>query len=181
MQPAAALPSAEYRPNLNVNDATVEAYDHHFEGTLGLRLKEEIEEAATRVGVDPGLLAAYLFAEQNNRDFWLRSSGTVRGYRVGIDSWNEYAEDIKSNVPAASDVTVTGQERNVTNEKRNTLSSVPIIRANDAIIASASYLKYAELRMAEFVEELAAPGNVCRLKSGSHCSLCGMPGAWRRP
>jgi hypothetical protein len=146
LQAVAVSGSPEYRPDLGVNDATIEAFDRHFDGTLGLRLKQELEGVAKRVDVNPGLLASYLFAERNDRDIWLNE--------IGIDSWNTYAKDIKKKVRASKDVTVTGQETNVVNEKLNTLPSVPIIRADDAILANGSYLKYAEVRMSEFVSEL---------------------------
>ena len=147
--------SHEYRPDLGVNDATIESYDRHFTGARGQGLKTKIRAVATEVDLDPGLLASHLLAEVSNpTSAYLRTSGNVRGYHIGIDSWNVYAADIKKKVPAANRVTFTGNEENIVNEKGNTLASVPIVKAQDAMLASASYLKYAELRIREFVREV---------------------------
>ena len=68
----------EYTPDLGTNPATVQMYNSYFLGTSGALLKTRIADAATQVGLDPGLLAASLFAEFEPSSY-TQQTGEVMG------------------------------------------------------------------------------------------------------
>ena len=139
------LDSDEYVPDLGTNPATVQMYDSYFVGTKGALLKTRIEDAAQRVGLNPGLLAASLFAEFSPGSY-TKTSGEVDGWDIGTDDYKERKTDIERKIPAAKDLKPVRYEP-ATNEQGRNIAEVPVFKAKDAVLASAVYLKYAELEV----------------------------------
>src|SRR5215208_4050511 len=50
-------------------------------------LRQRVEDAARIVGIDPGFLAANLFAEKSDAAVWSRTTGTVASEVLGLDDW----------------------------------------------------------------------------------------------
>ena len=134
--------SDEYVPDLGTNPATVQMYDGNFAGTRGALLRTRIEEAARLVGLNPGLLAASLFAEFS-ADSYSKRSGEVEGWDIGTDDYKERKAD---KVPAAKSLKPIRYEPH-TNEQGRLIPEVPVFKAADAVLASAVYLKYVELEV----------------------------------
>jgi hypothetical protein len=135
----------EYVPDLGTNPATVQMYDRNFAGTRGALLKARIEDAARRVGLNPGLLAASLFAEFPASAYSKRS-GEVEGWDIGTDDYKERKADIERKVPAAKSLKPIRYDPH-TNEQGRFIPEVPVFKAEDAVLASAVYLKYSELEV----------------------------------
>ncbi|HEU5095386.1 MAG TPA: hypothetical protein VFT77_09510 [Reyranella sp.] len=133
---------SEYVPDLGTNPATVQMYDRYFVGPSGALLKARIADAARRVGLNPGLLAASLFAEHGPASY-TRRTGEVEGWVIGTDDYKERKADIERKVPAARALKPIRYDPH-TNENGRVIPEVPVFKAEDAVLASAVYLKYAE-------------------------------------
>lgn len=132
----------EYAPDLGTNPATVEMYDQYFGGPNGSLLKSRIEAAAKSVNINPGLLAASMFAEHKVSSY-TRRTGEVDGWLIGLDDYKESKAAIERLVPAAralKPIRFAPQ----TNEQGRYIPEVPVFKAEDAVLASAVYLKYSE-------------------------------------
>jgi hypothetical protein len=147
-----AAPPAEYAPDLGTNRATVQMYDHYFQGPAGALLKTRIEAAAKAVGLNPGLLAATLFAEYKWQSY-AKQTGEVHGWDIGTDDYKKRKADIERRVPAARSITPLRYETQ-TNEAGRVIPDVPVFKAGDAVLASAAYLKYGELQARDAVAEM---------------------------
>jgi hypothetical protein len=117
-------------------------------------LRTRVEEVARELELDPGFLAANLFAEVSDPTVWSRTSGEVASEVLGLDDWFDPAvgRQIKKIIkehPALgfrfSDVTATGENWDVSTEKagagekpRGTLP------ARKAVIAIGLYIKASE-------------------------------------
>ncbi|MPZ29527.1 MAG: hypothetical protein GEV13_00775 [Rhodospirillales bacterium] len=133
---------SEYTPDLGTNPATLQMYDKYFTGSAGALLKTRIADAAKQVGLNPGLLAASLFAEFRPSSYTKRT-GEVEGWDIGTDDYKESKAKIERKVPAAKKLKPIRYEPH-TNEKGRLIPEVPVFKAADAVLASAVYLKFAE-------------------------------------
>jgi hypothetical protein len=70
----------EYIPDLGTNPATVQMYDKYFTWKSGALLKTRIADAARQVDLNPGLLAASLFAEFEVDSYTKPKGQEVRGW-----------------------------------------------------------------------------------------------------
>jgi hypothetical protein len=142
----------EYTPDLGTNPATVQMYDAYFLGTSGALLKTRIADAATQVGLNPGLLAASLFAEFEVGSYTKRT-GEVEGWDIGTDDYKERKADIEQKIPAARALRPIRFEPHV-NERGRNIPEVPVFRADQAVLASAVYLKHSELQVRRIVSSM---------------------------
>ena len=134
----------EYTPDLGTNPATVQMYDSYFAGKNGSLLKTRIQDAARQVSVNPGLLAASLFAEYGS-EYYARSNGReVEGWLIGTDDYKERKHDLERKIPAARAIKPIRYEPH-RNENNRLIPEVPVFRAEQAVLASAAYLKDGEL------------------------------------
>ena len=132
----------DYVPDLGTNPATVQMYDKYFARSHGPLLKQRIADAAREVNLNPGLLAADLFAEFGP-DSYTRQTGEVEGWLIGTDDYKEHKADIERRVPAARKLKPLRYEPH-TNENGRFIPEVPVFKAADAVLASAVYLKYSQ-------------------------------------
>ena len=132
----------EYASDLGTNPATVQMYDSYFDGAGGALLKTRIAQAAKEVGLNPGLLAASMFAEYT-RSSYTRQTGEVEGWLIGTDDYKAQKADIERRVPAARKLKPIRYDPH-RNENGRLIPEVPVFKAEDAVLASAVYLKYAE-------------------------------------
>lgn len=137
---------AEYVPDLGTNLATVQMYDGYFAGTRGALLKTRIADAARQVGLNPGLLAASLFAEFEVGSYTKPKGEEVDGWDIGTDDYKERKADIEAKIPAARALKPIRYESH-TNENNRLIPEVPIFPAEQAVLASAVYLKHSELQV----------------------------------
>jgi len=133
---------SEYAPDLGTNPATVQMYDTYFDGASGAILKARIAQAAKDVDINPGLLAASMFAEFT-RGSYTRQTGEVEGWLIGTDDYKERKADIERRVPSARKLKPIRYDPH-RNENGRLIPEVPVFKAEDAVLASAVYLKYAE-------------------------------------
>jgi hypothetical protein len=117
-------------------------------------LHQRVEDAARIVGLDPGFLAANLFAEKSNAATWSGITGTVASEMLGLDDWfdpvmSRYIGRVIRDSPGINlkktDVKKTGLLWNVGTEKPGAgwkpRGKLP---AAKAVIATAVYIKASE-------------------------------------
>jgi hypothetical protein len=150
----------EYVPDLGTNLATVQMYDGNFAGRRGALLKSRIADAARQVGLNPGLLAASLFAEFEVDSYTKPAGEEVDGWDIGTDDYKERKADIEAKIPAAKDLKPIRYEAHK-NENGRDIPEVPIFLAEQAVLASAAYLKHSELQVRQKLASMG--GNFDRL------------------
>jgi hypothetical protein len=138
-------PVSEYVPELGVYPATIQMYDQEFTGAAGAIFKQRVEAAARQVGLNPGLLAASLLAEFGANSY-TRTTGEVKGWDIGVDDYKERHAEIEARIPVAKSLKPT-RYTSETNENKRHIPQVPVFKAQDAVLASAVYLKFAELQV----------------------------------
>ena len=150
--PDSTSTSSEYTPDLGANQATIEMYDKYFDGTKGALLKKRIETEAAKVGLNPGLLASAMFAEDRVSSY-TKGTGEVDGVDIGVDDYKERKVRIERRIPAAKGLKPTRYDA-FTNEKGRLIPEVPYFKATDAVLASAVYMKYGELLVRDALFEM---------------------------
>ena len=148
----APAPAPEYAPDLNTTQATIEMYDSYFTGPKGALLKSRIEKAARQVQINPGLLAASLFAE-DARSSYTQQSGEVDGWTIGTDDYKEREARLHREIPASTTIKPT-RYASQTNEQGREIKEVPVFKAADATLASAVYLKDSENSVRKALHEM---------------------------
>jgi hypothetical protein len=137
---------SEYAPDLGTNLATVQMYDGYFHGKTGALLRTRIADAARQVGLNPGLLAASLFAEFKVESYTKPKGEEVEGWDIGTDDYKERKANIEAKIPAAKALRPIRYEPHV-NEQGRLIPEVPVFPAEQAVLASAVYLKHSELEV----------------------------------
>jgi hypothetical protein len=117
-------------------------------------LRTRVETVATELDLDPGFLAANLFAEKSNPSVWTKTSGEVASEILGLDDWFDpaVARQIKRIIKEHpglgfqySDVTATGESWDVSTEKAGAgLKPRGLLPARKAVIAIGLYIKASE-------------------------------------
>jgi hypothetical protein len=117
-------------------------------------LRERIETTATKLDLDPGLLAATLFAEDSRASVWAQKSGKVASELLGLDDWFDdvMARYIKKVIAAHadldfaySDVAATGASWDTSTEKKGGgMKPRGKLDAKKAVMAVAVYQKAQE-------------------------------------
>jgi hypothetical protein len=156
-------------------------YDKDFDGANGALLKTRIEAAAKQVDLNPGLLAATLLAEDWRRSYTQRT-GEVDGWFIGTDDYKERKADIERRVPAARSIKPIRYGPH-TSESGRVITEVPVWKAADAVLASAAYLKYGELKARDAFSEVGGSFNRLPVEYRFALTRFGMnagPGAMRK-
>ena len=117
-------------------------------------LRQRVEDAARIVGLDPGFLAANLFAEKSDAAVWSGTTGTVASETLGLDDWfdpvvSRYIGRVIRDSPGINfkktEVKKTGRLWDVSTEKPGAgwkpRGKLP---AAKAVIATAVYIKASE-------------------------------------
>jgi hypothetical protein len=136
-----------------VSDKELAGYDKKFEGTPGDELKRRVLDAAQKVKINPGLLAAVLLFEQASGDFWTRSSGEVSTYKAGADHFYARSGRITKEIPAAAAIGVTRTEKQY-NEQHNPVTEA-YVPATQVVLVVAATLKDTENTMRKLFREEA--------------------------
>jgi len=133
--------------NLKVSRKCVVERDSQFSGEIGKKFKELVEWAASEVDINPGLLAAVLLAEKDQRYVYL-DPGEVRSFLSGTDDFFAQRRQLRMNVPAFSKVRFN-EAKNTTNinENQREVTTTPFKSGKDATLATAVYLKYGEIKL----------------------------------
>ena len=134
------------------------ATDHRqFWGKSGKKFKSLIEQAAKKVDLNPGLLAATMLAETGNRNDYL-TKNKVSSYRIGVDDFYDRRHAIAQRVPVYAKV---GWDRNQKPaehyndaKKPRIVKTIKFNSGPDALLASAVYLKYGAVRLREEASKL---------------------------
>lgn len=133
----------ELKPNLGVSESRIVEEDVNFQGTEGARFKASVEEAAHKVDIDPGLLAATLLAEKTRGTF-TRRTGETDSFIIGADDFFEKRREIEALVPAARNIPQR-RDRTDINEHGRSVDTITF-SGKDAVLVDAAYLKYSEIR-----------------------------------
>jgi V8-like Glu-specific endopeptidase len=123
----------------------------HFRGSAGRRFKQLVETAAQQVGLNPGLLAAALIGETGTIADYL-SASKVGSYRTGVDDFYAMRGVLAQTVPAYSRIRWDRKQKpavhlNDAQTNPREVQSIWFDSGPDALLATAVYLKYGEVRL----------------------------------
>jgi hypothetical protein len=142
-----AIASASENVDLKVSGVYVAERDPQFVAETGKKFKELVAWAASEVNLNPGFLAAVLLAEWDQNSLYL-SSGAVSSFRTGTDDFFAQAASLRANVPAFSKVGFDEKKKTTSiNEHGRVVTTIPFNSGKDAALATAVYLKYAEIKL----------------------------------
>jgi hypothetical protein len=138
-----------------------EVTDHHrqfFRGKIGKRLKKLVEDAAREVDLNPGLLGTIMMAETRSPLSYL-SNEKVSSYLIGTDDFYEGRFAIKNRVPAYAkvkwDKSQTPSEHfNDAKQNPRKIKTILFDSGPDAVLATAVYVKFYEVRLRELAASL---------------------------
>jgi V8-like Glu-specific endopeptidase len=142
-----AIEQASENTALVVSGRYVAERDPQFRGAAGQTFRDLVAWAAREVDLNPGFLGAVLLAEWDDNSLYL-GSAPVRSFQSGSDDFFESRGQLAANVPAFSQVhfDVAGKTTN-TNEHGREVTTIPFLSGKDATLATAVYLKYAEIKL----------------------------------
>jgi monoamine oxidase len=138
-----------------------EVTDHHrrfFRGKSGKRLKTLVEDAAREVDLNPGLLGTIMMAETRRPQSYLLSE-KVSSYHIGADDFYEGRAAIQARVPAYAKVKWDKKQKpsehlNDAKTNRRVVKTILFDSGPDAVLATAVYVKFREVRLREIAAEL---------------------------
>jgi hypothetical protein len=138
-----------------------EVIDHHrrfFQGKSGKRLKQLVKDAAREVDLNPGLIGTIMMAETRRPQSYL-SREKVSSYHIGADDFYEGRTAIKNRVPAYAkvkwDKSQTPLEHfNDAKRSPRKVKTILFDSGSDAVLATAVYVKFYEVRLREIAADL---------------------------
>jgi Lysine-specific metallo-endopeptidase len=140
-------------PDLRVPGRYVAERDLDFWGPVGKKFKQVVEKAATEVGLNSGLLAAVLLAETHR--FVYLTPGEVSSFVIGTDDFFARRTQLHANVPAFSKVRFDRTKTSTdVNEHGRKVTTVQFKSGQDAVLATAVYLKYFEVVLRKAAKKL---------------------------
>lgn len=144
MAPWGGLGSSHDTAKFGVSVKQIKAYNWAFGKAAGERFKNLITWAASKVNINPGLLAVNLIAETRRSDYL--SSHFVSSFVIGTDDYYEKLQDIARKVPAAAEVNWDKRRGPIIdiNERGRRVKSIRFNSGQDGLLASAVYLKHGE-------------------------------------
>ena len=143
----AAIYIASKDTQLKVSGSYVAERDPQFWGEAGKKFKEIVQWAAQEADINPGFLSAVLLAELDHRSFYLNPN-EVLSFDSGTDDFYAARHQLRKYVPAFSKVRF--DEKRITtdvNEHGRKVTTIPFKSGKDAALATAVYLKYAEIKL----------------------------------
>jgi hypothetical protein len=145
VRPAIQRASTDFE--LEVKGDLVAERDPQFAGTNGKKFQELVRWVAAEVDINPGFLAAVLLAEVGSASHYL-NPGQVSSFFTGTDDFLAQRKQLKENVPAFAKIGFDSSQ-NLTNinETNRTVKTVLFNTGKDAALATAVYLKYAEIKL----------------------------------
>ncbi len=142
-----AIYKASANTSLKVSGSYVAERDPMFSGEKGQKFKTLIEEVSKDADINPGFLSAVLLAEWDRRSLYL-STGEVLSFDTGTDDFFEQRHQLKEKVPAFAKIRFDEKRKTTnTNEHGRVVTTVPFDTGKDAALASAVYLKGAEIKL----------------------------------
>lgn len=147
----AAIQAAARDPVLKVHGQHVANGHREFWGADGRRFRDLVEWAAREVDLHPGLLAAALISETGGRRSYLRT-GAVDSYHLGLDDYYALRQVLADHVPAAARVGWNRRQKpevhlNDAQSRPREVQTIRFDSGRDGLLATAVYLKYAEVRL----------------------------------
>jgi hypothetical protein len=127
--------------------------DTLFQGSHGAELRQAVLVTAAEFGINPGLLANFLFAELKGnaaaKVATIVGAAAVKSTAVGLDYWgSSLRKDVMRNVPEARDIISTQLPENFTNRnKRNTGPVHEFPNGPTALRAMAATIRNFEIKL----------------------------------
>jgi hypothetical protein len=125
-------------------------------------LRERVSDASDALDMDPGLLAATLFAEDSNQRTWSKTSGRVASEQLGLDDWFDptmakYIKKVLKDHPEIdfkyADVKDTGETWDTSTEKAGGAAKPRgELDGKKAVLAAAIYQKAQEMILRKVIE-----------------------------
>lgn len=138
---------------LGVHGKHVASEHRVFWRSGGQRFKQLVAWAAQEVDMNAGLLATALVAETGGIASYL-ASGKVSSYHVGVDDFFAMRATLAAKVPAYKKIGWNRKQAptvhlNDAKTRQRNVQTIEFDSGRDALLATAVYLKYAELRLRE--------------------------------
>jgi hypothetical protein len=145
VRPAIQRMSTDY--SLAVGGDLVTERDADLSGAAGKKFQDVVRWAAAEVDLNPGFLAAVLLAEVGSAGHYLKTV-PVSSFFTGTDDFLAQRKALKDNVPAFAKIgfDASGKLTNI-NENGRTVQTVLFNSGRDAALATAVYLKYAQIKL----------------------------------
>ena len=145
-------------PVLAVHGKQIASRLVHFRGAGGRHFRQLVDDAARKVDINPGLLAAALIGETGTIADYL-STGKVGSYRTGVDDFYAMRAILAKNVPAYADIGWDKKQKpavhlNDAKDRPREVQSIWFDSGADALLATAVYLKYGEVRLRDDAKKL---------------------------
>ncbi|MEO6218689.1 MAG: hypothetical protein ABIO86_21865 [Sphingomonas sp.] len=143
---------------LKVKGAHIASRLEAFRGSPGKKFKTMIETAAQKAQINPGLLAAAVIAETGGPSTYLTTS-KVSSYHAGVDDFFAMRYILAKAVPAYADIKWDRKQKpvehlNDAQKNQRIVKTIQFDSGADALLATAVYLKYAEVRLREDAKKL---------------------------
>jgi V8-like Glu-specific endopeptidase len=152
-----AIQASSENTSLVVAGSEVADHDRFFWGASGKRLKQLVEAAAKAVDINPGLLGAIMMSETRRPQSYL-SSEKVSSYHIGTDDFYEGRAAIAARVPAYAKVKWNKNQTPMVHDNDaqtpRQVASILFDSGPDAVLATAVYLKFREVRLREIARDL---------------------------
>jgi len=152
-----AIQAASDDASLVVSGSEVADHDRFFWGATGKRLKRLVENAAKEADLDPGLLGTVMMAETRRPQSYL-SNEKVSSYHIGTDDFFEAQAAIAARVPAFSKVKFDKTQKPIAHLNDaitpREVKTILFDSGRDAVLATAVYLKFREVRLREIAKDL---------------------------
>jgi len=154
-----AIQAASENTALVVSGTEVCDEDRFYWGTGGKALKRLVENVAKQVGLNPGLLGTVIMAETRSPVSYL-TKNKVSSYLIGTDDFYEARAAIAARVPAYSKVHWDKNQTPLTHLNDATtpreVKSIWFDSGPDALLATAVYMKFREVRLREIAKTMNA-------------------------
>jgi hypothetical protein len=125
-------------------------------------LRERVSDASDMLDIDPGLLAATLFAEDSRASTWSKTSGTVASEQLGLDDYFDpqmakWIKKVLKDHPEIdfkySDIKATGEMWDTSTEKAGGAAKPRgELDSKKAVIAAAVYQKAQEMVLRNVID-----------------------------
>lgn len=153
----AAIQAASENTSLVVSGKEVCDNDRFYWGSNGKRLKQLVENAAKAVDLNPGLLGTIIMAE-TRRPLSYLTTEKVSSYHIGTDDFYEARAAIAARVPTYANVHWDKAQTPQTHLNDATtpreVKTIFFDSGSDALLATAVYLKFREVRLREIAKDL---------------------------
>jgi hypothetical protein len=162
---AKSAPAGIDLTRLGVTDQSIREHDNQFTGRIGGRFKQLVETAARRSILIPACLPQFCLLKQSEPTTSNTARRKMDTFTIGLDDFWDRKKRFWLTIPASREVGIYNKTVEDENEVGRKVTTA-YLRAEDAVLASAVYLKDGENRVRDIFarEGLAFDGLPAELR-----------------